>query len=266
MIVTLLTDFGIQDTFSGILKGVIKTIAPHAELIDLTHQVPAQDIAAGAFALSTAYRYFPPGTIHLVVVDPGVGSDRHPVAAHIGDMIYVCPDNGLLTYVLPKNRLHEAVILDNTQYHLPDVSNTFHGRDIFAPVAAHLANGVPLRSLGTPIYQLLRLPVTYPEVQKNIITGHIIAFDVYGNAYTDITKDLLSTWSAQDLQISIGDLKISSLAMSYSDVPIGSPLALFGSSGHLEIAIRNGNAGAQLGLQHGAVVWIADRKENGFPV
>jgi len=142
MLITLLTDFGTQDTFVGVMKGVIKTIVPGAEVIDLTHQIPPQDILAGAFALKTAYRFFPLGTIHVVVVDPGVGSSRRPIAARVGDYTYVAPDNGVLSYVLADQALHKAVTLDKSQFHLSQVSRTFHGRDVFAPVAAHLASGV----------------------------------------------------------------------------------------------------------------------------
>ena len=161
-VITLLTDFGTQDAFVGVMKGVIKTIAPGADVIDLTHHVPPQDIKAGAFVLKTAYQYFPPGTIHLAVVDPGVGGARRPVAAQIGEYVYVCPDNGLLSYVLAEETLTQAVTLDNTQYHLPQRSRTFHGRDVFAPVAAHLASGVPLAALGAQADTLQDVPAVCP--------------------------------------------------------------------------------------------------------
>ena len=254
-LITLLTDFGTQDAFVGVMKGVIKSLAPHADIIDLTHHVPPQDIHAGAFVLKTAYQHFPPGTIHLAVVDPGVGGARRPVAAQIGDFLYVCPDNGLLSYVLAQDTLTQAVTLNNPQFHLPYVSRTFHGRDLFAPVAAHLANGVPLGSLGTPLDTLQTVPLSQPLVSGNAITCHVIYIDVFGNLFTDLTEDSAGS-ALSSAVIHVGDVVIHGLSESYSRAPEGKPLALFGSSGHLEIAVRNGNARAQLGIEAGDRVTI----------
>ena len=186
--ITLLTDFGTHDTFVGVLKGVIKSIAPTIDLIDLTHEIPAYNIYAAAFALKTAYRYFPSGTVHLIVVDPGVGSKRRPIAAQIGERFYVCPDNGVLSHVLQEEPLIKAVILDNPKYQLPNISRTFHGRDLFAPVAAYLANGTKLSDLGTPLSDLLTIPLSHPIVSDTMIIAHVIYFDHYGNAFTDLTE------------------------------------------------------------------------------
>ena len=190
MIITLLTDFGTQDTFAGVLHGVIKTIAPDADVVTLTHHVPPQDIAAGAFLWKTAYRHFPAGTVHLGIVDPGVGSVRRPIAAHIGDYVYVCPDNGLVSHVLSEDTLHSAVILDNTLYQRSPPSRTFHGRDIFAPAAAHLTRGVPLHSLGTALDALDAFPLSAPDFGPDVVTCHVLYTDVYGNVFTDFTETL----------------------------------------------------------------------------
>ena len=255
-LITLLTDFGTQDAFVGVMKGVLKSLAPQAEVVDLTHHIPPQDIRAGAFVLKTASRHFPPGTVHLAVVDPGVGGARRPVAARIGDFAYVCPDNGLLSHVLAQDPLTQAVTLDNRRFHRPQVSRTFHGRDIFAPVAAHLANGVPLGALGTPLDAVQTFPLSHPLVLGNTITCHILYADVFGNLFTDLTEDMLEPAEAARLVIEIAGVSIHGLSDSYSQAPEGEPLALFGSSGHLEIAVRNGNAREQMGITVGDRVTI----------
>lgn len=255
-LITLLTDFGTQDVFVGVMKGVIRSLAPDAEVIDLTHHVPPQDIHAGAFLLKTAHKYFPPGTIHLAVVDPGVGSARRPIAAQIGEFFYVCPDNGLLSYVLSEDTLTQAVILDNEQYHRPQVSRTFHGRDIFAPVAAHLANGVSLETLGTLIDMLATFPLSQPAASADTLICHVLATDVFGNVFLDLAEDMATEFKIRFKSIEVSGTVISSLSNSYSDVSIGEPLALFGSSGHLEIAVRDGNAREQLGIKVGDMVKI----------
>lgn len=254
-LITLLTDFGTQDAFVGVMKGVIKSLAPHAEVIDLTHHIPPQDIRAGAFVLKTVYQYFPPGTVHLAVVDPGVGGARRPVAAKIGDFVYVCPDNGLLSHVLAQDTLTQAVTLDNRQFHLSRVSRTFHGRDIFAPVAAHLANGGALDTLGTQTDRLQTFPLSQPLVFGNTITCHVIYADVFGNLFTDLTEDGAGPGLSSAV-IKAGGAVIHGLSESYSQAPEGDPLALFGSSGHLEIAVRDGNAREQLGIKVGDRVTI----------
>ncbi len=250
-LITLLTDFGTQDTFVGVLKGVIKSIAPDVDVVDLTHHVPRQDIGAGAFALKTAYRYFPTNTVHLNIVDPGVGSGRRPIAAHIGEFFYVCPDNGLLSYVLAENTLKQAVTLDNPAFHLPRVSRTFHGRDIFAPVAAHLSLGVPLTTLGSPIETLKTFPLSRPAVSERALTCHVLHSDVYGNVFTDLTEDVYDAWRTGPVSIDVCGQYVPGPLTSYSDVGLGQPLALFGSSSHLELAVRNGSAQTHFGLSRG---------------
>ena len=264
-VITLLTDFGTQDAFVGVMKGVLKSLAPQADVIDLTHEIPPQDIRAGAFVLKTAYRYFPPGTVHLIVIDPGVGSARRPVTAKIGDFVYVCPDNGLLSYVLEEDTLTQAVTLDNTNFHLSRVSRTFHGRDIFAPVAARLANGVPLEALGTPTETLQTFPLSVPFVFGSTLTCHILYVDVFGNLFTELTEEGAKIGDASRVVVSVGGTSIEGIVDSYSAVPEGSPLALFGSSGHLEIAVRNGSARTQLGVNVGDRVTIGTQADETHP-
>ncbi len=257
MIVTLLSDFGTQDTYVGVMKGVIKTIAPEADLVDLTHEIPPQDIAAGAFALHTACRHFPAGTIHLAVVDPGVGSTRFPIAAQIGEYVYVCPDNGLLSYILAEDAVKQAVTLTQTRFHRPILSRTFHGRDIFAPVAAHLSRGVPLDALGAPLDALTTFALSHPHVSHDKIVCHVIHSDVYGNVLTDLTEDIYEMWNVSGSHIHVGGRHIDGPLPSYSGVPPGMPLALFSSAGHLELAVRGGSARAMFALRVGDTVEIS---------
>ncbi len=162
-IITLTTDFGFRDTFAGVMKGVILSIAPAAQIVDLCHGIPPQDILAGALALEESAAFFPRGTIHVAVVDPGVGSDREAIAVETERAFYIGPDNGLFDLVVKKERLKRAVKLQNPRYRLPAVSATFHGRDIFAPAAAHLANGVALDEFGAPIAPLTELAIPHAD-------------------------------------------------------------------------------------------------------
>ena len=192
----------------------------------------------------------------MAVVDPGVGGARRPVAARIGDFFYVCPDNGLLSHVLAEDTLTQAVTLDDTRFHLPRVSRTFHGRDIFAPVAAHLANGVALDTLGTRADTLQTFPLSQPLIFGNTITCHVIHADVFGNLFTDLTEDRAEIGEPARVMVGVGGISIEGIADSYSQVSEGDPLALFGSSGHLEIAVRNGNARNQLRVNVGDRVTV----------
>ena len=193
-VVAFLTDFGLCDNYVGVLKGVVLNIAPQSHLIDITHNITPQDIAVGAWVLGTSYRYFPPGTIYVCVVDPGVGSTRRPIAVRAGDWFFVGPDNGLLSYVLTEQTIYEAVLLSNSLYHLPQISATFQGRDIFAPVAAHLVRGVALRDLGAPLdpSSLRLLDLKHVSRQEGRIEGHIVYIDHFGNLITNIPASMVS--------------------------------------------------------------------------
>ncbi|WP_072620717.1 SAM hydrolase/SAM-dependent halogenase family protein [Spirulina major] len=255
---TLLTDFGVQDGYVGILKGAIASIAPRCTIVDLTHQIPPQNIAAARFCLLNAYRYFPAGTVHVAVVDPGVGSDRHAVAIQIQEGWLVGPDNGLFSGVLQTSPPLAAVTLNNPHYwRTPHPSTTFHGRDIFAPVGAHLSLGVPLTELGDSLNpkHLVSLPLPAVTEDPTGLHGTIQHIDHFGNLITTIPGERLRdrAWG-----IKVSDRTLPA-AHSYSDRPWGSAIALIGSHGWVEIAINGGNAQAQLEGQIGAactLIWL----------
>ncbi|MBI1878632.1 MAG: SAM-dependent chlorinase/fluorinase [Chloroflexi bacterium] len=264
-IITLTTDFGQQDGYVGAMQGVIFSICPAATQVNISHTIPAQDIRTAAFVLYQAFSYFPADTIHCVVVDPGVGSNRRAIAVRTSHGIFVGPDNGVFTLVLaaePVNVL-EAVTLVNSDYQLPSVSATFHGRDIFAPAAAHLANGVPLSKFGPRAINLVRLDFgtkipnpKYPEdatSRNQTQESQVMHIDHFGNLILALTRhDIENT---ELVSFTIGAHVIKSLSSTFADVEEGQLLAYTGSSrDHIEIAIRNGNAAQRLGLKVGDVI------------
>ena len=267
-IITLTTDFGLGDGYVAAMKGVILTVNPQATIVDVTHQVPPQDVLHGAYILSTAYSFFPKGSIHVAVVDPGVGSARRAVAVAGAGHYFVGPDNGVLSLALESGRVsrpqvsesveaplpsgYVAVELTESRFHLPRVSSTFHGRDIFAPVAAHLSEGIPIEELGPGLTMLRRLPVASPTVgEEGVIEGAIVHIDGFGNAITNICREDVST---DQVEVRAGSSTLRGLADSY-DVGDGA-VALWGSSGCLEIAVKNGNAAAELGLRRGDAIKV----------
>jgi len=269
-IITLLTDFGKEDTYVGVMKGVITSICPSAQVIDLTHQVPPQDIATGAFLLDVSVDYFPEGAIHVAVVDPGVGTARKPVALRTAKAFFVGPDNGIFTLVLQRQQLLQAICLDNPRYHLPTVSSTFHGRDIFAPVAAHIACGVSVEELGTPIHRLQRLPLPRIRVDWQGIRATVVHIDRFGNAITNLTRDNYEAWRTRwdvkepAVQVAASDIFLP-IATTYGEVARGKPLALFGSSGRLEIAVNGGSAALELALRRGDTIKVLRRESTPPP-
>ena len=266
-IITLTTDFGIRDTYVGIMKGVILGINPNVQVVDLTHAIPPQDIYEAAFSIYAAHSYFPRGTIHVIVVDPGVGSDRRAIVCQTDNAFFVCPDNGVLSYLLQSTENEarppvNAVEIQNKAYYLPEVSNTFHGRDIFAPIAAHLSLGIPLEDLGPPVQTLVQLPIQAPELSGNTLTGQIVKIDRFGNAITNISESAIaglesaSTGEISAYEIRIGSVRLNRFNRAYAESGVGKPLAIIGSSGLLEIAINSGNAKESLGLKWGDPVVI----------
>jgi S-adenosylmethionine hydrolase len=255
-IITLLTDFGTNDAFVGIMKGVILGIAPDVRLIDLTHNVPPQDILTGALQLRSAVPFFPPGTIHVAVVDPGVGSQRRAVAVQTRDAFFVGPDNGLLSLAAPPESIVRIVQLTNAQYFLPRRSNTFHGRDVFAPVAVYLSQGVALGTFGPELNSLEQL--TLPTVVRSDtqLTGTVIAIDHFGNLITNVTEADLLPFSRETLWVSIDHIQIRGLVPTYATVPAGSFAALINSWGMLEIAMHNGSAAQQLKMSLGTTIYV----------
>jgi len=243
-LIVCLTDFGWKDGYAGILKGVIWTIAPGAQVSDLTHEIPPQDILQGALALGRAVPYFPVDTIFLAVVDPGVGTGRRPIAAHIGDHFFVAPDNGLITLPLEeamrKGQFVEVVHLDRPQYWLPVISNVFHGRDIFAPASAALANGVPLAELGSPIRDPMRLKFPQPQRIEDGWRGEIIHIDAFGNLATNLRGEHLQ--GRGQLEVHIGPECIRRLVKAFGEGSPGQLVTLIDSSGSLAVSAVNSSA------------------------
>jgi S-adenosylmethionine hydrolase len=247
-IITLLTDFGWTDGYVGAMKGVILSIAPHVTLVDISHDVAPQDVRDAAYVLYTAIPHFPPDTVHLIVVDPGVGSERRAIAVRTAQGTFVAPDNGVLSYVLAASPPQIAVSLTNPQYRLTQVSRTFHGRDIFAPAAAYLARGVPISDLGEPVDDLVTFPVPEPRTRADgVLIGQVIHVDRFGNVITNLRREDIP-WSDQAVVVEIGGQVITGLKEAYAQARPGEPLALIGSRGHLEVAVVGGNAAQQLSV------------------
>jgi S-adenosylmethionine hydrolase len=259
-VIALLTDFGTRDHYAGTMKGVALGICPDATLVDISHDLPAHDVLAGALELAACYRYFPSGTIFLVVVDPGVGSTRRGIAADTGDYKFVAPDNGVLTIALDEHPPKRLVELTERKYARPTVSRTFEGRDRFAPAAAWLAKGIDLTALGRPLTAWQVLDIPEPAVAEGRIAGEVLRVDRFGNLVTNIdrrTFDRLASGGALD--IAAGEHAVTRLVATYAEADAGSICALFDSSDHLEIAVTGGSAAGRLHLTRGAPVVVTRR-------
>jgi S-adenosylmethionine hydrolase len=263
-LVALLSDLGTTDTYVGVMKAVILGICPTARIVDLCHDIAPQDIQQGAFLLDTAWPYCPEGTVHLIVVDPGVGSERRLLAVQAHGQHFVAPDNGVLTYVLASAREFSAFSIERHRYFLPEVSQTFHGRDILAPVAAHLASGLPADSLGPEASGSLQwLPVSRPVVNEAGLEVHVVHVDRFGNLVTDLSEQDFITWQRETASdrvvIRVGDSVIEEVCLAYAGRQPSELLALFGSTGRLEIAVNMGSAAQVLNVGRGAVVMVEAR-------
>ncbi|MAX26068.1 MAG: hypothetical protein CMJ19_16350 [Phycisphaeraceae bacterium] len=250
-IITLTTDFGLSDSYVAQMKGVILSLCPTATLVDITHKVPAQSVMAGSLILQTAIDAFPDGTIHVAVVDPGVGTDRRAICVRTDRAFYILPDNGLVSLALEKQSFVKAVSLDNAEFHRHDVSQTFHGRDIFSAAAGHLASGVLIDKLGSPAESLELFKLPDPAVAPDHITGEVLLVDHFGNLITNIPQSQLDKTymvfcDGMDRPIPINK--------TYADVTEGTPVSYIGSTGMLEIAIRKGSAAGVLNRAAGDVV------------
>lgn len=247
--ITLLTDFGSADYFVGAMKGVILSINPHASIIDITHEIPAQDVAAGAFTLFAAYDAFPAGTIHVAVVDPGVGSARRPLIVSAAGQFFVGPDNGIFTYIYDREPSFEAVHITNTKYFRQPVSTTFHGRDIFAPTAAALSNNIDINSFGSPITDPVRLSIPLTPEGAN---ARIIHIDRFGNLITNITRDQF----AEGATLEVNGKTVRAFRNFYGENngAADEPFAIWGSAGFLEIAVNGGSAAEILGVKRGSML------------
>ena len=257
-ILSLTTDFGNKDGFVGTLKGVIWTICPSAQIADISHDISPQNVLEGAFALWRAYPFFPAGTIHVAVVDPGVGTTRRPIAMHLGEYYFVGPDNGLFTpvieYAEKKGWQQIIVQLVNKKYFLPEISRTFHGRDIFAPVSAHLANGVPLADFGPVITDPIRLQMPMPEKTSNGWRAHITVMDIFGNLTTDLPAALIR--NPDTVTLLIHGREVRGLVTSYGKKMPGELVALVDSENYVEVAIVNGSAQKTLDAKVGDTVEV----------
>ena len=256
--ISLTTDFGLKDGFVGTLKGVIWSICPSAQIADISHSITPQNVLEGAFVLGRAYPFFPPGAVHLAVVDPGVGTPRRPLAARLGAHFFVGPDNGLFTPMLldaEKNGWPvEIVHLTNADYFLAEVSHTFHGRDIFAPVAAHLANGVLLANFGPAISDPVRLSMPQPEKTPTGWCAHITVVDIFGNLTTDLPASALV--GVESVIFTLRARKVHGLVTSYGHKQSGELVALVDSENFIELAIVNGSAAQIIGAQVGDEVEV----------
>ena len=277
-LITLMTDFGTADGYVGAMKGVILSILPAARLVDISHDIAPQDVRQAAYVLYTVYPFFPSYTVHLVVVDPGVGSRRRPIALRTAAGFFVGPDNGVFSYVMACETVEAVMELVEPRYRLPQVSHTFHGRDIYAPAAAHLAAGVPITAFGPPVTD----PVTFPpprlEVTADEIIGEVWHIDRFGNVNTSIGRLLWDgeelalepafpqagprpavRFPARDAMVIAAGKEIRGVCRTYAEVAPGEILALVGSGGHLEIAIREGNAAHRLRLCPGDSIVLKPR-------
>lgn len=251
-IITFTSDFGHQDWFVGVVHGVLHELAPDAHVVDLNHTIPAGEVRRAAFIVEAAAPDFPPGTVHLAVVDPGVGTSRRALAVEARGQWFVGPDNGLLEWALaaPDARVHE---LTEARWFRQPLSRTFHGRDVFAPVAARLARGEPLASFGPRVNDPLRLPVTPLVSERGQIEGRVAFVDHFGNALTNVTAEALERMFGPEtpgsaLEVDVFGRRIEGLAQSYGDAAVGTIVAVMGSSGRLEIAQVGGHAAARLGI------------------
>lgn len=245
--ITLTTDFGQDDPFAGIMKGVILSVNPNARIVDITHGVPAYDILAGAMALQSSYSYFPKGTIHVAVVDPGVGTSRRPLLAVSDGHAFVGPDNGLLARAIGSEQNVRVFHLTEQEYFLKPLSQTFHGRDIFAPVAAWLSLGKGPKSFGAVIDDWIQLDWPAPRRVGNSLFGTVLRVDRFGNLVTNISTADLASFAIQEIEIDIKGRTIRRICSSYAEVPSGEPFAIVGSAGLLEISVRQASAASLLG-------------------
>ena len=256
-IITLLTDFGVGSPYVAQMKGVMLSLNPHAALIDVTHSIPPQDIAQGAWVLADVAESFPPGSIHVAVVDPGVGSAREIIYAEIDGRHYIAPDNGLLGRLAARTPPSRIVALTEGQFWRPQVSATFHGRDIMAPVAARLSLGLDAGQIGAPRQRLKGLPEPEVRILSNKIEGQVRSIDSFGNLVTDITSEMLADVPTDErAQIHCDEHQTQGIFRTYSDQPDMTFLALIGSSGFLELAIVGDSAAGMLGVRVGTPVTI----------
>lgn len=257
-IISLLTDFGLTDPYVGIMKGIIADIAPNARIIDLTHLIPPQNVRAGALALERSYQYFPAGTIHLAVVDPGVAVERHALVIRAGHYLFVGPDNGLFTFILKrtkdKQKPVKVIQIENPRYGLEPASPVFHGRDLLAPAAAYLAAGAAVEDFGKELSNPVVLTMPYPEPTRGGWQGEVWAIDHFGSLETNLEKNLLAGCNPKSLKLKIFGKTIDRWVSSYAEGKPGELVVLMDSAGRLCVCMVNGNAAHNLGADLGTPV------------
>ena len=263
-VITLLTDFGIDDAYVGIMKGAILSINPFASIVDITHHVEPQNIVQASYIIQSSYTYFPEGTVHIVVVDPGVGGERAILAVKMDRHLFLAPDNGILAPLIENKGADSIICVTNSDYFLDSVSQTFHGRDIFAPVGSHLSIGIDIKKLGYPVdsKKILKLNVKKPFIlNEGLISGEIVSVDHFGNLITNIDSGLLNKLSVpgcdKAIEIRIGKKKIKGLTNTYGSAKRTSPLAIIGSGGYLEIAVNCGSASSYFLAKTGDKIFVA---------
>lgn len=254
-IITLTTDFGLTDHFVAAMKGVILSIQPNAQIVDVSHMIPRHSVAEAAFVLDEASMWFPKGTVHVTVVDPGVGSARRPILVEAGGHLFVGPDNGVFSMVRARAGKSKVREITNAKWMLPKVSRTFHGRDIFAPVAAHLTKDATPASVGKLIHDALQLRLALPEqTNKRTWTGAVIKIDHFGNLITNFHLPEFERIRTSPFELAVGFEKLHRLALNYAECPPGEPFVIEGSSGYLEVCVNQASAAAKLGCGVGAPV------------
>jgi hypothetical protein len=255
--VAMMTDFGLRDGYVGAMKGIMLKINPRIRWVDVGHQIKRHDIVSAALMLSHICDHFPQGCVHLAVVDPGVGSDRRALVVETADYFFVGPDNGILEPVLEKHTPVGLVSIEDSPFLPPERSDTFHGRDVFAPVAAHCASGVPVKRFGRPVRDYQRLDIPRPHHADQTLEGQVVAVDHFGNLVTNISRQDLERFSkGSGVFVLAGAARIEKISRSYSQVAQGSPLAIFNSWDHLEVAVNGADACQVLGLGMGGAVMV----------
>ncbi len=253
-IVTLTTDYGLSDHFAGTMKGVILGINPSAEIVDISHEVSPFEIPEGGFVIAQAYRYFPKKTVHVVVVDPGVGTLRRPILVEAAGQYLVAPDNGVLSMIYAREK-HKVRAITSEKYFLKPVSQTFHGRDVFGPVAAHLSKGVPPSRFGKTIQDYVRLEFFQPvRTGKRIWCGSILKVDHFGNLITNFHLGEFPVVETRPFEIAVGTERVRRFARNFAECPVGELCAIAGSSGYVEIVSNQASAARRLGCGVGAPV------------
>jgi len=251
-LITLTTDFGLTDHYAGTMKGVILSICPRAQIVDISHGVSAYEIAEAAFTIAQSYRYFPRGAVHVVVVDPGVGTSRRPILARAAGQYFVAPDNGVLSMIFACEK-HKVRAITNARYFLQPLSNTFHGRDIFSPVGAHLAAGVPAARFGKLIDDYLRLDFDKPaRTGRRQWTGAVLKIDRFGNMVTNFQVAEFPDLEQRAFEIAVGPRRVGRFARHYAECAVGEPFVIVGSSGYYEISVGQASAANLLGCAAGA--------------